>query len=94
MPLVVQRIAVATSCAAFLVMEPRIANQQWMQNLLLAGVTVLACVEKLCAIMNLVSVEKDWVTTSSVLTPLRALIRMSDRLLFVWRIQIPVEVSD
>ena len=29
----------------------------------LAAVTVLACVEKLCSIMNMVSVERDWVVT-------------------------------
>ena len=29
--------------------------------LVFALLTVLACVEKLCAIMNLVAVERDWV---------------------------------
>jgi hypothetical protein len=30
---------------------------------LLATLALLACIEKLCSVMNLVSVEKDWVGT-------------------------------
>ncbi|KAL7789675.1 Ferroportin1 domain-containing protein [Trichoderma afarasin] len=44
--IVFQRLVVAGSCAIFYV---------------LALVTFFACVEKLCSIMNLVSVEKDWI---------------------------------
>ena len=32
-----------------------------MDNILLVVLALLACVEKLCSIMNLVSVERDWV---------------------------------
>lgn len=37
---------------------------------LLAVVTAFACVEKLCSILNLVSVEKDWVSQLIVPIPL------------------------
>lgn len=36
-------------------------GEKWKPGML-AMVSLLACVEKLCSIMNLVSVEKDWVS--------------------------------
>lgn len=58
-----ERFSVALSCAVFYLMA------QWDNNLslhnhhvlVLVVLTLLACVEKLCSIMNMVSIEKDWV---------------------------------
>ncbi|KAF9876820.1 hypothetical protein CkaCkLH20_05666 [Colletotrichum karsti] len=56
-----QRLAVAMSCGIFLVLE-RIRDLHGdVQNSLFAMVVSLACIEKLCSVMNLVSVERDWV---------------------------------
>ena len=57
----VQRLVVAASCLIFYILTvfPRFENGGKTALLvLLAG---LACCEKLGSIMNLVSVEKDWV---------------------------------
>jgi hypothetical protein len=61
-----QRLAVAASCGILWAMEreaglrsTRITDGQF------ALVVLLACVEKLCAVMNLVSVERDWVWARS-----------------------------
>jgi iron-regulated transporter 1 len=56
-----QRVAVAASCAIFLLLEQR----RWEGRLksgLFAVTVLLACVEKICSVMNLVSVERDWVS--------------------------------
>ncbi|TLS20846.1 uncharacterized protein PpBr36_10661 [Pyricularia pennisetigena] len=58
-----QRLAVALSCGLFWALELR---GRWLDSPdrgdgLFALTVVLACVEKLCAIMNLVSVERDWI---------------------------------
>src|SRR3569833_184411 len=57
-----QRLAVAASCGAFWVMERRrdALSRQAMDGLF-ALTVLLACVEKLCSVMNLVAVERDWV---------------------------------
>ncbi|OTA68417.1 hypothetical protein K449DRAFT_450633, partial [Hypoxylon sp. EC38] len=56
-----QRISVAASCAIFwvLLQRPGLSNRTVYG--FFAVTVVFACVEKLCAGMNLVSVEKDWV---------------------------------
>jgi hypothetical protein len=57
-----QRFAVAASCALFAVLEQRKAEMGGpLKSGLFAATVILACVEKLCAMMNLVSVERDWV---------------------------------
>ncbi|CAI0644172.1 unnamed protein product [Colletotrichum noveboracense] len=56
-----QRFSVAMSCGIFLVLERLRDLQTDLQNSLFAMVVGLACVEKLCSVMNLVSVERDWV---------------------------------
>ena len=61
--LVGQRTAVAISCAAFYVLSKGLVTSKKLEAGCLAGVTLLACVEKLCSIMNMVSVERDWVVT-------------------------------
>ncbi|KAK0384140.1 hypothetical protein NLU13_8229 [Sarocladium strictum] len=59
--IVYQRVAVAISCSAFVsFMLDEKLGEKWKPGML-AMVSLLACVEKLCSIMNLVSVEKDWV---------------------------------
>ncbi|KAF5011840.1 hypothetical protein FDECE_2072 [Fusarium decemcellulare] len=61
--IVVQRIVVAASCAIFYVLAVNIPLNYSQRTGMLALVSVFACIEKLCSIMNLVSVvviaEKD-----------------------------------
>lgn len=60
-----QRLAVVVSCCAFWAMlaNPNVLGVETtnLQSVLLAVTIVAACVEKLCSVMNLVSVERDWV---------------------------------
>lgn len=61
-----QRVAVICSCLCFLIMQQRNSHGgEAMYDLVQGGIfaiTILAaCVEKLASIMNLVSVERDWV---------------------------------
>lgn len=56
-----QRLAVAASCGIFWVLHQRNELEAKLRTALFALTVVLACVEKLCSIMNLVSVERDWV---------------------------------
>lgn len=59
---VIQRIAVAISCAIFFCM---ISMEDGLpKSSLLAVVTLLACAEKLSSIMNAISVGRDWVRKS------------------------------
>lgn len=58
--LVLQRFVVALSCGIFYIFITSRPPPSWNTKFLVL-VTMLACVEKLCSIMNLVSVEKDWV---------------------------------
>lgn len=58
-----QRLAVAGSCAIFWVLEGLGSNSdKQLRSSLFACTVILACVEKLCAVANLVSVERDWVS--------------------------------
>ena len=62
-----QRVAVGTSCALFWVMLKKgDLSKGLLQSKLMGGlfaaVVLLACVEKLCSVMNLVAVERDWVS--------------------------------
>ena len=59
--LVLQRLAVAGSCVIFYVLAIRPKIPRGSKEGLLALLAMFGCVEKLCAIMNLVSVERDWV---------------------------------
>lgn len=58
-----QRVAVAASCALFWVLQAKGGDGLGMRarDGLFALTIILACVEKLCSMMNLVSVERDWV---------------------------------
>lgn len=57
-----QRLAVAASCGIFvLLFYKQNALPDLARILLLTLLVALACVEKLCSIMNTVAVERDWV---------------------------------
>lgn len=56
-----QRIAVMVSCLAFLFLLSTMKSKSWKTYVGFSVLVVLACIEKLCSIMNLVSVERDWV---------------------------------
>ena len=57
-----QRSAVVVSCIVFWVMlTQRKGLPDWSIYVLLSLNILLACIEKLCTIMNTVSVERDWV---------------------------------
>lgn len=58
---VLQRLAVAGSCVLFYVLAIGLNMPRGSKEGLLALLAIFGCVEKLCAIMNLVSVERDWV---------------------------------
>jgi iron-regulated transporter 1 len=60
-PLVVQRLVVAASCVIFYLLTIRVPLGHDGKTGILVLLAFLACIEKLCSIMNLVSVEKDWV---------------------------------
>lgn len=59
--IVLQRFVVAASCAIFYILAKGLRIGPGGHGGMLALLAFLACVEKLCSIMNLVSVEKDWV---------------------------------
>tara|TARA_R110002060_G_scaffold20331_2_gene27689 strand:- start:604 stop:1191 length:588 start_codon:yes stop_codon:yes gene_type:complete len=59
--LVVQRIVVATSCVLFYILAIHLPLGRGGKTGMLVALSFLACIEKLCSIMNLISVEKDWV---------------------------------
>ncbi|KAK3065450.1 hypothetical protein LTS18_006161 [Coniosporium uncinatum] len=59
--IVLQRLVVAVSCVMFYLLINPMALDHGVRIGMFVLLTALACVEKLCSIMNLVSVEKDWV---------------------------------
>lgn len=63
---VLQRLAVATSCALFYLLLVKTPITQMVDIALLATLAVLACIEKLGSVMNLISVERDWVRTANI----------------------------
>lgn len=63
-----QRLAVAGSCGMLWLIEVRMgALSVTGVDGLFALLVALACVEKLCATMNTIAVERDWVSFLSVL---------------------------
>ncbi|CAJ0549605.1 Ff.00g032180.m01.CDS01 [Fusarium sp. VM40] len=56
-----QRLSVAVCCVIFFVLGKVQAVSRELRIGLLAVLILMACIEKLAAIMNLVSVERDWV---------------------------------
>jgi iron-regulated transporter 1 len=59
--LVLQRCAVAASCVIFFLLIDRPSMSQVANKSLLATLALLACIEKVSSVMNLISIEKDWV---------------------------------
>ncbi|TXC11445.1 hypothetical protein FocTR4_00006431 [Fusarium oxysporum f. sp. cubense] len=59
--IVSQRLVVAASCVIFFILSRVESPSDELRVGLLAALIFMACVEKLAAIMNLVSVERDWV---------------------------------
>ncbi|SCV56295.1 related to ferroportin 1 [Fusarium fujikuroi] len=59
--IVSQRLVVAASCAIFFILSRAESPSDELRVGLLAALIFMACIEKLAAIMNLVSVERDWV---------------------------------
>lgn len=66
-----QRLAVAVSCGVFMMLYTRTTLSIGVRNGLFAINILLACVEKLCSIMNLVSIERDWVVVITEDDPLQ-----------------------
>jgi len=57
-----QRLAVIVSCVILWVMSiDNIVHYKWLKLFLFGIVCLLACIEKLCAVMNMIAVERDWV---------------------------------
>jgi solute carrier family 40 (iron-regulated transporter), member 1 len=59
--IVLQRIAVAVSCAILWLMAVGFADHPPLKATLLGMLSMIACVEKLASMMNLLAVERDWV---------------------------------
>jgi iron-regulated transporter 1 len=62
--LVVQRLVVAISLILFYLLAIRMSLSDSGKIGIFVFLSCLACIEKLCSIMNIVSVEKDWVRTT------------------------------
>lgn len=63
-----QRLSVAASCGLFWVLKWRVEGTGVGGRLnegLFAMLVLLACVEKMFSVMNLVSIERDWVSIST-----------------------------
>ncbi|KAJ5662772.1 hypothetical protein N7462_011698 [Penicillium macrosclerotiorum] len=56
-----QRLVVAASCTIFYLLKTLVTISQVVNVFLLTALALLACIEKLCSIMNQISVERDWV---------------------------------
>lgn len=56
-----QRGAVILSCLGFWALSTNILDFAGFRPLLIAMLVLLACVEKLCSIMNNIAIERDWV---------------------------------
>ncbi|KAJ5746000.1 hypothetical protein N7520_011182 [Penicillium odoratum] len=59
--IVLQRLVVAASCVIFYLLAIGLPMKRAVRTCLLVILTLLACFEKLCSVLNLISVEKDWV---------------------------------
>lgn len=69
---VYQRLVTVVSCALFYLLA--VNDRTWGlggKYGLVAVLVAMACVEKLCAIMNLVAIEKDWVSIVACIVAMR-----------------------
>lgn len=57
---------VAASCACFVVLLGTVETPTIVSHGLFVGASLLACVEKLAATANTVSVERDWVCSGNL----------------------------
>lgn len=57
-----QRVAAVVSCLGFWVLAVDVAVAAPFATAVQATLVLLACVEKLCSIMNMVAIERDWVS--------------------------------
>lgn len=62
MPKSSTRPVVAASYVVFYILAVRLPPRRGGENGLLVLLPFLGCIEKLCSIMNLISIEKDWVS--------------------------------
>lgn len=60
-----QRGAVVISCLGFWALSTDTLDFPGFRPLLIAILVLLACVEKLCSIMNFIAIERDWVVVIS-----------------------------
>ena len=56
-----QRGAVVLSCLGFWALSQHVLNFPAFRPLLIVMLAVLACVEKLCSVMDVIAIERDWV---------------------------------
>ena len=56
-----QRGAVIVSCLGFLALSTAVLDVPGLRLLLIIMLVLLACVEKICSIMNIIAIERDWV---------------------------------
>ncbi|KAL9136262.1 MAG: hypothetical protein Q9175_002542, partial [Cornicularia normoerica] len=56
-----QRGAVILSCLGFWALSTDTLDFQGFRPLLIVMLVLLACVEKLCSIMNIIAIERDWI---------------------------------
>ena len=66
--IVFQRVAVAISCGVFYLLTRPLPLNRTAKRFMFVLLNILACVEKLCSIMNAVAVERDWVSKLTLLT--------------------------
>ncbi|KAL9615559.1 MAG: hypothetical protein Q9167_000072 [Letrouitia subvulpina] len=59
--IIFQRVVAAASCAVFYILAQGLFPNEGTRIGMMVLLASFACIEKLCSIMNLVSVEKDWV---------------------------------
>lgn len=81
--IVCQRVAVAGSCLLLWLMAAGFTQEQTLKMVLLGVLSLIACVEKLSSMLNLLSVERDWVVVMAgksepVLTRLNSQMRRID----------------
>lgn len=60
-----QRMAVGTSCGVFWTLYKRDELGSKLRTSFFVVLVLLACIEKLCSVMNLIAVERDWVVVIS-----------------------------
>ena len=93
--LVLQRSAVAVSCILLWLLVRFNRSSVTTKYALLAAVAILACIEKLCSIMNLISVERDWVVVvaGDCEAPLRSMNSQMRRIDLVCKLVGPFVIS-